>query len=53
MADMLPEDDDGGDLARDGRVMEMLEEHTLIGWLEGYRSPAATASSTLTKRLRT
>ena len=53
MADMLPEDDDGGDLARDSRVMEMLSEHTLIGWLEGYRSPAATASSTPTKRLRT
>ncbi|MGF6538972.1 phosphoketolase family protein [Paraburkholderia youngii] len=36
MADMLPEDDDGGELARDGRVMEMLSEHTLMGWLEGY-----------------
>jgi len=36
MADMLPEDDDGGELARDGRVMEMLSEHTLVGWLEGY-----------------
>ena len=36
MADMLPEDADGGELARDGRVMEMLSEHTLIGWLEGY-----------------
>jgi xylulose-5-phosphate/fructose-6-phosphate phosphoketolase len=36
MADMLPEDDDGGELARDGRVMELLSEHTLIGWLEGY-----------------
>ena len=36
MADMLPEDDDGGELARDGRVMEMLSEHTLLGWLEGY-----------------
>ncbi|HEX6828225.1 MAG TPA: phosphoketolase family protein, partial [Burkholderiales bacterium] len=36
MADLLPEDADGGDLARDGRVMEMLSEHTLIGWLEGY-----------------
>jgi xylulose-5-phosphate/fructose-6-phosphate phosphoketolase len=36
MADMLPEDQDGGELARDGRVMEMLSEHTLIGWLEGY-----------------
>ncbi|MFM0694323.1 xylulose-5-phosphate/fructose-6-phosphate phosphoketolase [Paraburkholderia sp. GV068] len=36
MADMLPEDDDGGELSRDGRVMEMLSEHTLMGWLEGY-----------------
>ena len=36
MADMLPEDADGGELARDGRVMELLSEHTLMGWLEGY-----------------
>jgi xylulose-5-phosphate/fructose-6-phosphate phosphoketolase len=36
MADLLPEDADGGQLARDGRVMEMLSEHTLLGWLEGY-----------------
>ena len=36
LADMLPEDDDGGELARDGRVIEMLSEHTLMGWLEGY-----------------
>jgi xylulose-5-phosphate/fructose-6-phosphate phosphoketolase len=36
MGDLLPEDADGGELARDGRVMEMLSEHTLIGWLEGY-----------------
>jgi xylulose-5-phosphate/fructose-6-phosphate phosphoketolase len=36
MADMLPEDADGGELARDGRVMEVLSEHTLLGWLEGY-----------------
>jgi xylulose-5-phosphate/fructose-6-phosphate phosphoketolase len=36
LADMLPEDADGGELARDGRVMEMLSEHTLVGWLEGY-----------------
>jgi xylulose-5-phosphate/fructose-6-phosphate phosphoketolase len=36
MADLLPEDADGGELAPDGRVMEMLSEHTLIGWLEGY-----------------
>jgi xylulose-5-phosphate/fructose-6-phosphate phosphoketolase len=36
LADMLPEDKDGGHLAPDGRVMEMLSEHTLLGWLEGY-----------------
>jgi xylulose-5-phosphate/fructose-6-phosphate phosphoketolase len=36
MADMLPEDADGGELSCDGRVMEMLSEHTLLGWLEGY-----------------
>jgi xylulose-5-phosphate/fructose-6-phosphate phosphoketolase len=36
MAEMLPEDADGGELAPEGRVMEMLSEHTLIGWLEGY-----------------
>jgi xylulose-5-phosphate/fructose-6-phosphate phosphoketolase len=36
MADMLPQDADGGELSRDGRVMEMLSEHTLLGWLEGY-----------------
>ena len=31
-----PEDADGGQLAPDGRVLEMLSEHTLEGWLEGY-----------------
>ena len=36
LADYLPEDADGGELAPDGRVMEMLSEHTLEGWLEGY-----------------
>jgi len=36
MAEFLPEDADGGELARDGRVMEMLSEHTLVGWQEGY-----------------
>jgi xylulose-5-phosphate/fructose-6-phosphate phosphoketolase len=36
MAAILPEDADGGELSPDGRVMEMLSEHTLIGWLEGY-----------------
>jgi xylulose-5-phosphate/fructose-6-phosphate phosphoketolase len=36
MAGLLPEDEDGGELSPDGRVMEMLSEHTLLGWLEGY-----------------
>jgi xylulose-5-phosphate/fructose-6-phosphate phosphoketolase len=36
MAEFFPEDRDGGDLAPDGRVMEMLSEHTLEGWLEAY-----------------
>ncbi|WP_427183848.1 phosphoketolase [Bordetella bronchialis] len=36
MAELLPVDQDGGELAHDGRVMEMLSEHTLEGWLEGY-----------------
>ncbi|MHB1513610.1 MAG: phosphoketolase family protein [Acidiferrobacter sp.] len=36
MADTLPEDSDGGELSPDGYVMEMLSEHTLEGWLEGY-----------------
>jgi xylulose-5-phosphate/fructose-6-phosphate phosphoketolase len=36
MAEMRAEDADGGELSPDGRVMEMLSEHTLEGWLEGY-----------------
>jgi xylulose-5-phosphate/fructose-6-phosphate phosphoketolase len=36
MAEIFPEDANGGELAVDGRVMEMLSEHTLEGWLEGY-----------------
>jgi xylulose-5-phosphate/fructose-6-phosphate phosphoketolase len=36
MAEIRPEDADGTDIAPDGRVMEMLSEHTLEGWLEGY-----------------
>jgi xylulose-5-phosphate/fructose-6-phosphate phosphoketolase len=36
LAETLPEDADGGELAPDGRVMEMLSEHTLEGWMEGY-----------------
>ena len=36
MAETLPSDADGGYLSTEGRVMEMLSEHTLEGWLEGY-----------------
>ncbi|MDB9422886.1 phosphoketolase family protein [Microcystis aeruginosa] len=36
LADTYPEDLDGSQLSPDGRVMEMLSEHTLVGWLEGY-----------------
>ena len=32
----FPEDADGGELATDGRVVEMLSEHTVEGMLEGY-----------------
>jgi xylulose-5-phosphate/fructose-6-phosphate phosphoketolase len=34
--EFFPEDGDGGNLATDGRVMEMLSEHTMEGMLEGY-----------------
>ncbi len=36
LAEYLPEDEDGGELSPNGRVMEMLSEHTLEGWMEGY-----------------
>jgi xylulose-5-phosphate/fructose-6-phosphate phosphoketolase len=36
LATIKPEDADGTDIAPDGRVMEMLSEHTVEGWLEGY-----------------
>lgn len=36
MADFLKDDEDGGNLATEGRVMEILSEHTVEGWLEGY-----------------
>jgi xylulose-5-phosphate/fructose-6-phosphate phosphoketolase len=36
MGDTLPEDKNGGNLAPNGRVMEILSEHTCQGWLEGY-----------------
>jgi len=32
----FPEDKDGGELAPEGRVVEMLSEHTMEGMLEGY-----------------
>ena len=36
IAEYFPEDADGGELATDGRVIEMLSEHTVEGMLEGY-----------------
>jgi xylulose-5-phosphate/fructose-6-phosphate phosphoketolase len=36
IANYFPEDADGGELSPDGRVMEMLSEHTMEGMLEGY-----------------
>jgi len=36
IADYFPEDQDGGELSTDGRVIEMLSEHTMEGMLEGY-----------------
>ena len=36
IAEYFPEDSDGTELAPDGRVMEMLSEHTMEGMLEGY-----------------
>ena len=36
LEEYFPEDADGSELARDGRVVEMLSEHTLEGMLEGY-----------------
>ena len=36
LAEFKPEDADGGELDVSGRVMEMLSEHTLEGWFEGY-----------------
>src|SRR5260370_7887899 len=35
LGEYFPEDADGGQLATKGRVMEMLSEHTVEGWLEG------------------
>jgi xylulose-5-phosphate/fructose-6-phosphate phosphoketolase len=36
LGEYFPEDADGGEMAPNGRVMEMLSEHTVEGWLEGY-----------------
>ena len=36
LSEYLPEDENGGELSPDGRVLEMLSEHTLEGWFEGY-----------------
>jgi xylulose-5-phosphate/fructose-6-phosphate phosphoketolase len=36
LAEYKPEDADGGELDVSGRVMEVLSEHTLEGWFEGY-----------------
>ena len=36
LAGLEASDADGGDLSPAGRVMEMLSEHTLEGWFEGY-----------------
>ena len=36
LSEYFDEDSDGGELAQDGRVIEMLSEHTLEGMLEGY-----------------
>ena len=36
LEELLPEDANGGELSRSGRVVEMLSEHTLVGMMEGY-----------------
>jgi xylulose-5-phosphate/fructose-6-phosphate phosphoketolase len=36
LSEYFPEDADGTEIAPDGRVIEMLSEHTLEGMLEGY-----------------
>ena len=36
LEEFKPDDADGGELDVCGRVMEMLSEHTLEGWFEGY-----------------
>jgi len=36
IAELFPEDSNGTELAQNGRVIEMLSEHTMEGMLEGY-----------------
>lgn len=36
LAEFRPEDADGTEISVDGRVMEVLSEHILEGWFEGY-----------------
>ncbi|KAL2117499.1 hypothetical protein VTJ04DRAFT_7159 [Mycothermus thermophilus] len=36
LGEYFEEDSNGGNLSPEGRVMEMLSEHTCEGWLEGY-----------------
>jgi len=36
MEELLPDDLNGSELSRSGRVVEMLSEHTLVGMMEGY-----------------
>ena len=38
LAEYFPEDNDGGELAPDGRLIEMLSEHTLEGMARGLHS---------------
>ena len=50
IAEILPYDDH---LSPDGRVMEILSEHTCQGWLEGYLLTGDTGSSPVTRRSST
>ena len=49
MAELLPEDADGGELARDGRVMEICPSTRCWAGSRAISSPGATASSTPTR----
>ena len=52
IAETFSEDSDGGELSTDGRVIEMLSEHTLEGMFEGYVL-TGTQFFLLMKHLRT